>query len=242
MAEQELRRTGTVKWFSASRGFGFITPNEGEEELFVHQSTIRAEGFRSLREGEIVEFDLERGEDGRNRAVNVTGPRGLPPLGSQPVPRYPSYHYGYPIPGEYYPQHIPGPDGIPRPYPGYYMYYGSPQGNGYGGGMLPVMRPVGSTPSPRSPNMPRRSASAGSSGYQVVVQNLPWACTWQRLKEVFNQWEVVRADVIVNQYGQSRGFGVVRFASESDASAAIASMNGTEMDGREITVKLDRYA
>lgn len=44
------------------------------------QTSIRAEGFRSLREGEVVEFDVEPGEDGRHKAVNVTGPGGAPPL------------------------------------------------------------------------------------------------------------------------------------------------------------------
>ena len=77
---------------------------------------------------------------------------------------------------------------------------------------------------------------------QVVVHNLPWSCTWQTLKEVFSQWEVVRADVIVDEYGRSRGFGTVRFSSEEDAAAAIDAINGIEMDGRKITVRLDRYA
>lgn len=94
------RRKGTVKWFNPSKGFGFITPRVGEEDLFVHQvcrprlsvlvsmfkqSTIHAEGFRSLREGESVEYDLAMGEDGRYKAVNVTGPNGYPPQVFHPV-------------------------------------------------------------------------------------------------------------------------------------------------------------
>ena len=63
--------TGTVKWFSDEKGFGFITPDEGDKDLFVHQSAINAEGFRSLREGQRVSFDTEDDPKGP-RAVNVT--------------------------------------------------------------------------------------------------------------------------------------------------------------------------
>lgn len=72
------RKKGTVKWFSDQKGFGFITPDDDGDELFVHQSGIRSEGFRSLAEGEAVEFDVESGNDGRSKAVNVTGPDGAP--------------------------------------------------------------------------------------------------------------------------------------------------------------------
>ncbi|XP_002974781.2 glycine-rich protein 2 [Selaginella moellendorffii] len=67
---------GKVKWFSPTRGFGFITPDDGSPDIFVHQTSIHAEGFRSLREGEIVEYVVELGQDGRMRAGNVTGPKG----------------------------------------------------------------------------------------------------------------------------------------------------------------------
>ena len=63
--------TGTVKWFSDDKGFGFITPDEGGKDLFVHQSAINAEGFRSLREGQRVSFEAEQDTKGP-RAVNVT--------------------------------------------------------------------------------------------------------------------------------------------------------------------------
>ena len=62
--------TGTVKWFSDEKGFGFITPDEGTDDLFVHQSAIVGEGFRSLSEGAKVSYDSESGDKGP-RAVNV---------------------------------------------------------------------------------------------------------------------------------------------------------------------------
>lgn len=86
--EPENRQRGSVRWFNASKGFGFIQPHDLQAEasegydLFCHQTSIRAEGFRSLREGEAVEYDLEIGDDGRNKAVNVTGPDGAPPQGA----------------------------------------------------------------------------------------------------------------------------------------------------------------
>jgi cold shock protein len=56
--------TGTVKWFNDSKGFGFIAPEEGEKDLFVHHSNIAGEGFKSLREGARVEFDREESDKG----------------------------------------------------------------------------------------------------------------------------------------------------------------------------------
>jgi CspA family cold shock protein len=63
--------TGTVKWFSDEKGFGFITPDEGDRDLFVHHSSIQAEGYRSLAEGAKVNYEEEPGDKGP-KAVNVT--------------------------------------------------------------------------------------------------------------------------------------------------------------------------
>jgi CspA family cold shock protein len=67
---EENMATGTVKWFSDEKGFGFITPEDGSKELFVHQSAISGDGFRSLNEGAKVTYDAETGDKGP-RAVNV---------------------------------------------------------------------------------------------------------------------------------------------------------------------------
>lgn len=61
---------GTVKWFSAEKGFGFITPDDGGKDLFVHHTQIRADGYRSLEEGQRVSFDAESGPKGP-QAANV---------------------------------------------------------------------------------------------------------------------------------------------------------------------------
>jgi cold shock protein len=59
-----MRTSGTVKWFNDAKGFGFITPEGGERDCFVHYTSIEGTGFRTLAEGEKVEFDLVEGEKG----------------------------------------------------------------------------------------------------------------------------------------------------------------------------------
>ena len=61
---------GTVKWFNDQKGYGFISPEDGSKDLFVHHSSIQGEGFKSLREGESVEFEVTEGQKGP-QATNV---------------------------------------------------------------------------------------------------------------------------------------------------------------------------
>eukprot|EP00210_Caulerpa_lentillifera_P009380 g8942.t1 len=82
------RKSGVVKWFNDKKGFGFITPDDGSEDIFVHQTSIQSTGFRSLRDGEAVEYEPVFSSDGRLAAAEVTGPEGREPLGSDRNTRY----------------------------------------------------------------------------------------------------------------------------------------------------------
>ncbi|MBM7051741.1 MULTISPECIES: cold-shock protein [unclassified Rothia (in: high G+C Gram-positive bacteria)] len=63
--------TGIVKWFNAEKGYGFIQPDDGSEDLFAHFSAINSNGFRSLEEGQSVAYDPEQGQRGM-QAANIT--------------------------------------------------------------------------------------------------------------------------------------------------------------------------
>lgn len=62
---------GTVKWFNPDKGFGFIEPEQGGEDVFVHFSAIQGQGFKTLEEGARVEYDESEGRDGKKQAANV---------------------------------------------------------------------------------------------------------------------------------------------------------------------------
>lgn len=63
--------TGTVKWFNESKGFGFIAPDGGGEDLFAHFSAINMSGFKTLKDGQKVSFDVVDGNRGKKQAANI---------------------------------------------------------------------------------------------------------------------------------------------------------------------------
>jgi cold shock CspA family protein len=77
------RETGTVKWFNPEKGFGFITRDNGEKDVFVHHSAIQTGGFRTLNEGERVEFEVVQADKGpaADKVTRPDNPEGSPPQG-----------------------------------------------------------------------------------------------------------------------------------------------------------------
>jgi len=65
---------GTVKWFNSQKGYGFIQPEDGSKDVFVHVSAVERSGLGHLTEGQRISFDLERGNQGRTSAVNLREP------------------------------------------------------------------------------------------------------------------------------------------------------------------------
>jgi len=63
--------TGTVKWFNSQKGFGFVQPDDGTKDVFVHISAVERSGIGNLNEGQKISYDIERGQQGRTSAVNL---------------------------------------------------------------------------------------------------------------------------------------------------------------------------
>lgn len=63
--------TGTVKWFNATKGYGFIKPDDGSNDVFLHISDVQRSGLQDVREGDKLEFDLQRGQQGKVSACNL---------------------------------------------------------------------------------------------------------------------------------------------------------------------------
>ncbi len=64
--------TGTVKWFNTTKGYGFIQPEDGSKDIFVHISAVQRAGLGTLREGQKVSYDLQAGKNGKSSAENLT--------------------------------------------------------------------------------------------------------------------------------------------------------------------------
>jgi len=64
--------TGTVKWFNPAKGFGFIEPEDGSQDVFVHISAVKGAGMDELSDGQSLSYDLETGQNGKTSAVNLT--------------------------------------------------------------------------------------------------------------------------------------------------------------------------
>jgi hypothetical protein len=167
-------------------------------------------------------------------------PYGFDPL-APPPPPYGPYGYALAMPYGMPPPYLrgggprgPPPPGPPHPpHPAASLAMGMPVAVGVPGGPPPPPRPP--RPPPGTPGV--------SSGVQVVVHNLPWTTTWQCLKDAFASCDgVERADVILDGAGRSRGFGTVRLSTAAGAKAAVDAMNGADVGGRTITVRIDRYA
>ncbi|KAK9804947.1 hypothetical protein WJX73_002251 [Symbiochloris irregularis] len=116
----------------------------------------------------------------------------------------------------------------------------------------------GSAP-PRPPRRPRRppngaaqpapegeegaeSGNKQQTGVQIVVQGIPWKYEWKDLKDLFASHEPTYADVVMSKDGRSRGYGTVAFNTPAAAQKAIHDFHGSELEGRTLTVKLDKFA
>jgi CspA family cold shock protein len=68
---EDIMATGTVKWFNAQKGYGFIQPDDGSKDVFVHISAVERSGIATPQEGQKLTYDLERGQQGKLSAVNL---------------------------------------------------------------------------------------------------------------------------------------------------------------------------
>ena len=200
-----------MKWFNASKGFGFVAPDGADEseDVFVHQSQIHAKSFRSLGEGEVVEFEIETGPNGRKNAVNVTGPGGDYVKGA--TRRY---------------NRRKGARG---------------EGGEGGEGRAARAPAAKGERKPRAKREIPEASEWKSSGRQIIVFNLPWTVTNESLAELGEKYgKVEAAEIVTNHSGRSRGFGTIRFAAEDSANKAVEGFTGSELEGRSVSARLDR--
>jgi CspA family cold shock protein len=69
--EEGIMPVGTVKWFNSTKGYGFIAPDDGQKDVFVHVSAVERSGMANLQEGQRLSFELEKGQQGKMAAVNL---------------------------------------------------------------------------------------------------------------------------------------------------------------------------
>eukprot|EP01068_Selenidium_serpulae_P002956 Selendium_serpulae@DN2790_c0_g1_i1.p1 len=124
------KHSGRCKWFDPKKGYGFISPEDGSPDVFVHQQNVYADGFRTLSENEQVEFEIITDETGRRKAVQVTGPNGAHVLGDRTGnAANRGGAYGGAVVGAYGAGATPGPYMMPGNYgglPGAPQYMASP--------------------------------------------------------------------------------------------------------------------
>lgn len=194
------RHPGIVK--SWAKGFGFIKRENGQKDVFVHQTQVKKTGFRSLMVGEAVEFDIETKRDGRQQAVNVTGPNGAEPKGQPRQDLEQQGAGGYQQGGAAYGAQGYAPQQDYNAQPAYGQpQYGAPQAGAYG-----PMRNRENKTGAAAPY------GAGATGYQMPANYAPTANYGYAMPQ--------QQGYAQPAYGQQPAYGMPQQYNPADATGA----------------------